>query len=744
MIKKWILLILVIFASSQTLGKGLVEIRLPNIPKAEHNLIQESRLFKQKEAQNRGHWGQCLNWALKNYNQFLELRPWIALSWLECATEEAIKTQKPRVLEEVLKKIEGTPSYMLSGIWGENIYNQYLQSQIQLLDIYPRTEKQKLDALIEKLILVEKKLNADQKAKLYFVAAERAQMEARLGVAEQYLRKSLDYKDSPLAQDKLKGVLFALNANRVEEKTKEIIMPLTSAELSFHKRMEASLSASDWISFIEDAVEYLNKYPNGHRAEFADRKIFEVYGALPMDAPREKALKIMAKISADRASDWSAALHRRSDWQGSLVLAESALDSLQKSKSAARLHYIAGRSAQFLGEYKKSREHFGAYADFHAGAEDIAEVLFRLGLVHLRLEQGHSALAVFERLLVLPNKHPYELSARYWMTRVLQKSSPDRATAEKEYILQHMPFSFYALKLAAESNKNILTWPAKGPFKKPKNSIVYMATAHADALKRIELLGSHGWYAEASAEILNLPDFEDPQIQQLMAQRWVQAGVYTSAIKLLIQSGDLEPGFRSSENIKTIFPKVYEKEIKTASEQFGLSEGLIRSLMRQESAFNPLAVSRSKAIGLMQLIPPTADEVANELGKRNVEIPTDVFLPEINIPFGSYYLSKMIKNFQGNVPLAIAAYNAGPTRMKQFVNARKEVQSLLEPGSGQNDFTELWMDEIPWFETSFYVKAVLRNTLIYKMLESAPKAGPKPLDLKADFWREFVNLPIQK
>jgi soluble lytic murein transglycosylase-like protein len=100
----------------------------------------------------------------------------------------------------------------------------------------------------------------------------------------------------------------------------------------------------------------------------------------------------------------------------------------------------------------------------------------------------------------------------------------------------------------------------------------------------------------------------------------------------------------------------YDQFIREASARYGVDATLIRSVMQTESAFDTLAVSRAGAMGLMQLMP----EVALELG---VEDPFD---PRQNVMGGTKYLRRMLNLYNGNVPLALASYNAGATNVAQY------------------------------------------------------------------------------
>ncbi len=99
-----------------------------------------------------------------------------------------------------------------------------------------------------------------------------------------------------------------------------------------------------------------------------------------------------------------------------------------------------------------------------------------------------------------------------------------------------------------------------------------------------------------------------------------------------------------------------ESVIKTASRKFGVPEALIKAVIHQESQFNPRAVSPKGAMGLMQLMPQTAEL----LGVKNP------FNPVENILGGTKYLADLMKRYQNNLELALAAYNAGPKAVEKF------------------------------------------------------------------------------
>ncbi len=143
--------------------------------------------------------------------------------------------------------------------------------------------------------------------------------------------------------------------------------------------------------------------------------------------------------------------------------------------------------------------------------------------------------------------------------------------------------------------------------------------------------------------------------------------------------------------------------------------------MRQESSFDVAAVSSSGARGLMQLMPPTAQTVAKQLG-----IPASVSSLTTdaghNIRLGAAYLQEVLARFDGCLPLAAAAYNAGPHRVAQWLDDNGD------PRAGPVDMVD-WIELIPINETRNYVQRVTENVVIYR----AARHDPAPI-LPATPW----------
>lgn len=694
-------------------------------------------LAQQKKMENERKWGECLTMARANFGKYSTIKGWILPSWLRCAREFSVEKKGTESLALALKTVDSNGALLQVGPWKVAIFNEMVKARFALMDLLDKSNTAEIWRQVDLLLEQKDRLDRAQRAKVYEKAGEMAQAKAQLKAAQFFYEESLSEQDAKAARDKLSSILFALNDKAPEKKAateSEEKNLLSENEEKFEDRIRASVKANDSMVLLEDCLSYLKQFPTGRRAKWAQEKVLDIYsGLLEMStsdaeksdraqALQNRALNLMERADSLRIMDWARQLHRKSDYTGSQRLAEKALENLSTSSSASVLLYVAGRSAEIRGDYRKARKFFEQYVEAHSGGEEIIEVLFRLGLTHIRLGQASSALAVFEKLLAQKNIDRYELSARYWLVRCLQSTNNTRALVEADAILTKYPFSYYGLRLRLERAGGYLEWPTPLTSTKPMAGDYYLAPAQKKILDRIQLLASNGWFYEATQELSDLPTPNEAMVKVLLAKKFTDLHLYPLAIRMINEAGDLDPELRSLDIVSLSFPLVYKNLIDTQSAKQKLNPTLVRSLIRQESAFGLRAVSSSNALGLMQLIPPTAQEVATELGMRNVLIPEDVFLPETNVQMGTYYIAKMIRQFGGNVPMGLAAYNAGPTRMNGFVKARPEIRELMgQPSSDPWD--EIWFDELPWYETSFYVKAILRNAMLYRVSEKTIESG---------------------
>ena len=153
---------------------------------------------------------------------------------------------------------------------------------------------------------------------------------------------------------------------------------------------------------------------------------------------------------------------------------------------------------------------------------------------------------------------------------------------------------------------------------------------------------------------------------------------------------------------KFLYPTRYSEYVYKYSEEYSVDADLVFAIIKAESNFKADAKSSQNAIGLMQMLNPTAEEVANKL-RMNYNAEETLLNPEDNIRMGVKYFSELYALY-GNIELAICAYNAGIGN----------VNSWIDKGLIKSDGSD--MENVPISETNMYVRKVLKNYRIYKEL----------------------------
>jgi soluble lytic murein transglycosylase len=189
------------------------------------------------------------------------------------------------------------------------------------------------------------------------------------------------------------------------------------------------------------------------------------------------------------------------------------------------------------------------------------------------------------------------------------------------------------------------------------------------------------------------------------------AGQYNLAIEMVKH---LAPDYFSYELSamprsywQALFPRPYWTELKKNALRNRLDPFLVAALIRQESEFNPGAVSHANAWGLMQLLPPVGRTLARQQHVRRYSV-SMLLVPNINLQLGTRYFRELLDHYNGNVEYALAAYNAGSDRVQDWVS------------NGNFKDPPEFVESIPFTETREYVQAIVRNAAVYRKLYGTP------------------------
>jgi len=315
-------------------------------------------------------------------------------------------------------------------------------------------------------------------------------------------------------------------------------------------------------------------------------------------------------------------------------------------------------------------------------------------------------------------------TALYFLGR-LAEGSQDSSTARGFYeeIAREYPNQYYAVLARERLTQMGAVKPAPAvaeflrtvafPQRARTNDFEPVATARA-RIDRARMLASAGLDDLAEGELRYGAQNEDqPQVLAAelasissrregpdQAMRYIKhyAGWY-----LYLPLDSAPPGFW-----KLAFPLPYRADLERYSKQYGLDPFLTAALIRQESEFDPKALSRSNARGLMQIMPATGRELSHRVNLKTYST-ARLYQPVVSLQLGTYYLKTISDNLKGNWEATLAAYNAGLSH----VHAWMSWGEFREPAE--------FIETVPFEQTRNYIKIVLRNADMYRRIYAADR-----------------------
>lgn len=360
-------------------------------------------------------------------------------------------------------------------------------------------------------------------------------------------------------------------------------------------------------------------------------------------------------------------------------------------------HNLQARNALDAGEHNtayKLASRTRLSADNNVAAYLDAE--FLAGWIALRnIDEPKKALVHFQNLEAAAKSPITHARADYWKALAL-KARDDDAKARKALAdAAASPATFYG-RLALEMLKDA---PPRAPSATPPPS----STSSGEDIEEL---------VQASAALLRIGDNRRANAFANAAIDGCQSAACATTLSTrLSQLGNNYGAVRSAKKAQTLgvsrqdqlYPLI---DLPAACTTAGVPPALILALIRQESEFDPTAVSSADARGLLQILPSTAKDVA----RRNAIAyagAADLFKPEINLAIGCYHVKELLDGLGGSWVLTIAGYNAGKARVLGWTTAHGDPR---DPNVGVID----WIEAIPFDETRNYVMRVIENELAYK------------------------------
>lgn len=454
----------------------------------------------------------------------------------------------------------------------------------------------------------------------------------------------------------------------------------------------------------------------------------------------------LSELDALRGRDPARALFERGELlrrAGMDSEALAAYDELLKTypemEGAAGVAWTAAKLADSLG-LDDARKRYLFLADSFPFDENTPAALFRAADLADAAGKPDEALTLRSRLI---EQYPANVNAAEALFRLLQaaeagdNAGPDAAALAAQ-VATLSPSNYFALR-AADFVAGTPPFTAETSFVMPDDIEAGRAEAEAWLRERLtaqglvvpdgdlgamtgapaadpqRIIGEKLWQlglqeaAKAELETVREAYADDPLANYRMARYFSQLGLYRSSIiaaATLLQQTEATVFDAPLYLGRLSYPPYFADLILPLADRFGFDPRLQFALVRQESLFESFARSGAAAQGLSQVIPDTGAWIAQRLAWPNYEN-DDLYKPYVGLNFGAYYLSEQLRNFDGHVHAALAAYNGGPGNAARW----------FDVAGGNHD---LFVDTVDFPETRLYIERIYEGFNAYRYLYSTP------------------------
>jgi soluble lytic murein transglycosylase len=440
-----------------------------------------------------------------------------------------------------------------------------------------------------------------------------------------------------------------------------------------------------------------------------------------------------------------------------------ALDSLNKVVVNFPNSQYADDAAYYLGYYYETNgfkdtalTYYNHFVEQFPKSEFLDDAYWRIGRIYYFRKDYSHACDAFSKAIWSCASGDWLDACAYWKAMSQEKMGNRLdAITSYQFVLGRFDHTYYSYRArqkltalgvpniepaAVTSNNETISSISEGPFAETpmpegqafleeplpfepgvddqtatKESFPVKAIDAREHFKKYSELMAIGFYEEAAkeAQVLVAVSSEDKKMSAklALATAHLAAGQIRESIvyaETLCNNAILSgtSGQLPTALWHLAYPKGYYKYVSEYADQFGVDKSLVLAVIREESRFNPKTLSWAQARGLMQIIPPTGRSLARLIG-INPYYTSRLHDPDTNIKMGCYYLSQLLKRFNNDPSLALAAYNGGPVRVQRWMNKWcKEV--------GPDIDIDEFVESIPLSETRRYVQKVMKSYYEYK------------------------------
>jgi peptidoglycan lytic transglycosylase len=487
---------------------------------------------------------------------------------------------------------------------------------------------------------------------------------------------------------------------------KRVWVEFPETKSSYSAQKEAlQLGTAQGIAFVPTESDYLQRADTLYKLSKWSSAVqsYQMVSSLSTEAKTRmgisminagklnEAERVLSGINSPESLFWRAKLKSKQGLDQEASSLYSQIHVLYPSSELAPEGlYNAGRLFQINNDYQNAIKTYDILIRTYPKNEFAEDGAWNLGWIYYRKGMYREALTTFSAFTNSSSTFN-AANARYWKARTLEKEGKkEEAMAEYRELAGTTTPTYYSY-LAQRKTGYTPAYPNISPETTQLNPAAAARKEKAEYLIRL------GLPEDARLEIEKMEALANTQEEFVtVSLLYSRVDDYYNSIKVAQDIGLPQANTLS-------FPQGYKDIVASYAKKYGVDEYLVYSVIREESRFQKDVVSPADAVGLMQLIPPTAKIVANEIGIPGFT--TEMLtIPRVNIEMGIYYLKQVLDKFNGDVELALASYNAGPNRAADW--------KVDFYGLDKDEFVE----EIPFRETRNYIRRILRSYGAYKAI----------------------------
>jgi soluble lytic murein transglycosylase len=495
--------------------------------------------------------------------------------------------------------------------------------------------------------------------------------------------------------DEAKAISMVIPQGK-EALTKEEIAKTEVEAQALLSQAKTFSTSNELKSSLQKYMEIIVKFPGSYTSETAKKDILAmIRNEVKWKRPTTAFNEDLKKLPPDMVFDLAKYLWNQDYNMTAYSLYMTMIESYSYHEKTPESYYSIARMHEDWSEWSKSIKYYSDLVEKYPRSSFFERAHFKVGFLMYMNQEYVKAIDWLAKEKTLVKDPHQKAQASYWLGRTYEKmKKKSDAQAQFDEIRKKYPLTYYSFILGIDSSI----------IKKTSTPTPSIDVEHGHPLFLPKLYLAVGLHKPARQMIQQYGNQNDKNLFQVV-QLFHDSGFHMFSMPnaLSLSERRMEKNGLQEDLIKMIFPVKYFEMVEKESKAKQTDPFILLSLIKQESGYFERAVSPANAVGLMQLLVPTAQTLARK-EKNPLPNKDDLFDPERNIQLGSSYISGLNEQFTNDIVLVLSAYNAGPHRAVKWKNRWPNVR--------KDEFVEL----IPFAETRKYVKLILRNYSYYKFL----------------------------